>query len=138
LPRLETGYRSQGILGQRYKGFHIGVIVPLWENKHKVNAAKQNFEYAVLNAESNKLKYRAEIREYYDLLEIRRKMLLEYRELLATLNNSTLLNKALDLGQITVVQYFYDESFYFTAYDKYLQTEWEYQQALARLYKFQL
>jgi hypothetical protein len=52
------------------------------------------------------------------------KMVQEYKELLSTLNNTILLSKALALGQITVIQYFYHESFYFTAYDKYLQAEW--------------
>jgi hypothetical protein len=62
----------------------------------------------------------------------------DYKDLFATLNNTELLNKALTLGQITIIQYFQDESYYFSAYDKYLQMEWEYQQAVARLYKFQL
>jgi cobalt-zinc-cadmium efflux system outer membrane protein len=138
LPKIETGYHSQGILGQSYKGVHAGITIPLWENKNKLNAAKANLEYAVSNTETHRLAHRLENKQYYEQLSIRLKMLQEYKELLSTLNNTTLLNKALSLGQITIIQYFYDESFYFTAYDKYLQAEWEYQQAVARLYKFQL
>lgn len=138
LPKIETGYHSQGILGQSYKGFHAGISIPLWENKNKLNAAKSNLEYANSNAETHRLNHRLENKQYYDQLDVRLKMVQEYKELLSTLNNTTLLNKALSLGQITIIQYFYDESFYFTAYDKYLQAEWEYQQAVARLYKFQL
>lgn len=138
LPKIETGYHSQGILGQSYKGFHAGITIPLWENKNKLNATKSNLEYASSNAETHRLNHRLENKQYYDLLDVRLKMVQEYKELLSTLNNTTLLNKALLLGQITIIQYFYDESFYFTAYDKYLQAEWEYQQAVARLYKFQL
>lgn len=62
----------------------------------------------------------------------------EYRTLLSTLNNTALLNKALSLGQISTIQYFQDESYYFSTYDKYLQMEWEHQQAVARLYKYQV
>lgn len=138
LPKIETGYHSQGILGQSYKGFHAGITIPLWENKNKLNAAKSNLEYAVSNTETHRLGHRFENKQYYEQLDIRLKILKEYKELLSTLNNTILLNKALTLGQITVIQYFYDESFYFIAYDKYLQAEWEYQQAVARLYKFQL
>lgn len=138
LPKIETGYHSQGILGQSYKGFHAGITIPLWENKNKMKAAKSNLEYANSGAETHRLNHRLENKQYYEQLDVRLKMIQEYRELLVTLNNTTLLNKALSLGQITIIQYFYDESFYFTAYDKYLQAEWEYQQAVARLYKFQL
>lgn len=138
LPKIETGYHSQGILGQNYRGFHAGITIPLWENKNKLNAAKSNLEYAVSSTETHRLGHRHENKQYYEQLDVRLKMVQEYKELLLTLNNITLLNKALALGQITIIQYFYDESFYFTAYDKYLQAEWEYQQAVARLYKFQL
>ena len=138
LPKIEAGYHAQGILGQSYRGFHAGIIIPLWENKNKLNAAKSNLDYAVSSTETHRLNHRLENKQYYDQLDIRFKMMQEYKELLSTLNNTILLNKALALGQITIIQYFYDESFYFTAFDKYLQAEWEYQQAVARLYKFQL
>jgi outer membrane protein TolC len=138
LPKIETGYHSQGILGQSYKGFHTGISIPLWENKNKLNAAKSNFEYATSSAETHRLNHRLENKQYYEQLDVRKKMIAEYKELLSILNNTTLLNKALSFGQITIIQYFYDESFYFTAYDKYLQAEWEYQKAIAKLYKFQL
>ncbi|MBA2498940.1 MAG: TolC family protein [Chitinophagaceae bacterium] len=138
LPKIETGYHSQGILGQSYKGFHAGITIPLWENKNKLNAAKSNLEYTVSITQTHRLEHRLENMQYFEQLDVRLKMIQEYRELLSTLNNTALLNKALELGQITIIQYFYDESFYFTAYDKYLQAEWEYQQAVARLYKFQL
>lgn len=138
LPKIETGYHSQGILGQSYKGFHAGITIPLWENKNKLNAAKSNLEYTVSITQTHRLEHRLENMQYFEQLDVRLKMIQEYKELLSTLNNTTLLNKALALGQITIIQYFYDESFYFTAYDKYLQAEWEYQQAVARLYKFQL
>ena len=138
LPKIEAGYHAQGILGQSYRGFHAGIIIPLWENKNKLNAAKSNLDYAVSSTETHRLNHRLENKQYYDQLDVRFKMMQEYKELLSTLNNTILLNKALALGQITIIQYFYDESFYFTAFDKYLQAEWEYQQAVARLYKFQL
>jgi outer membrane protein, heavy metal efflux system len=138
LPKIETGYHSQGILGQSYKGIHAGISIPLWENKNKLNATRSNLEYANFNAETHRLEHRFQNRQYYEQLDVRRKMLQEYEQLLSTLNNTTLLNKALVLGQITIIQYFYDESFYFSAYDRYLQAEWEYQQAVARLYKFRL
>jgi outer membrane protein, heavy metal efflux system len=138
LPKIETGYHSQGILGQSYRGFHAGITIPLWENKNKLNAARSNLDYSISNAETHRLEHRLENKRYFDQLDVRLRILQEYKELLLSLNNTGLLNKALALGQITIIQYFYDESFYFTAYEKYLQSEWQYQQAVARLHKYQL
>jgi outer membrane protein, heavy metal efflux system len=38
LPKFETGYHYQAMLGQRFNGLHLGLTIPLWENKNKVNA----------------------------------------------------------------------------------------------------
>ena len=114
------------------------MVIPLWENRNKLKTTQSNLDYTNAAAETHILEHRLENRQYYEQLDVRLKMIQEYKELLSTLNNTVLLNKALALGQITIIQYFYDESFYFTAYDKYLQAEWEYQQAVARLYKYQL
>jgi outer membrane protein, heavy metal efflux system len=138
LPKLETGYRSQGILGQSYKGFHSGISIPLWENKNRVKAAQANLDHATANAETHILEHRLENKGYYYQLAVRLNSMQQYQQLISTLNNTALLNKALQLGQITIIQYFQDEAYYFAAYDKYLQMEWEYQQALAMLFKFQL
>jgi len=138
LPKIETGYHSQGILGQKYRGAHAGVTIPLWENKNRLKTAQANLDYATSNAETHIVQHRLENKGYYEQLAVRLKSMQEYKDLLATVNNTALLNKALRLGQITIIQYFQDEAFYFSAYDKYLQLEWEYQQALAKLYRFQL
>lgn len=113
-------------------------VLPFWENKNKLNTAKANLKYATSSVETHLVEHRLENKQYYEQLDVRLKMVQEYKELLLTLNNTILLNKALALGQITIIQYFYDESFYFTAYDKYLQAELEFQQAVASLYKYQL
>jgi len=138
LPKIETGYHSQGILGQSYKGIHAGITIPLWENKNRLKAAQANLDYATTNAQTHILEHRLENKGYYDQLAVRLKAMQDYKNLFATLNNTELLNKALTLGQITIIQYFQDVSYYFSAHDKYLQMEWEYQQAIARLYKYEL
>ena len=138
LPNLETGYHSQGILGQSYRGFHVGMAIPLWENRNRLKAAKAELDYATEAALAMRLEHRMENRQYYEQLEVRRQQLQEYRDLLQSLNNAYLLEKALKLGQITVVQYFNEESFYYSNYDKYLQVEMEYHKALAQLYKYLL
>jgi outer membrane protein, heavy metal efflux system len=138
LPKVEAGYHSQGILGQRYHGFHLGLSLPLWENRNKLPAATARYQYADAAAYAHLQEHKTSIRQYYDQLTILRRNLSEQEAMLSTLRNRQLLNKALDYGQITVIQYFYEESFYFEAYDGFLLAEWEYQQAQARLFRFQL
>lgn len=138
LPKMEAGYRSQGILGQNYRGLHVGVTVPLWENKNRLNAAKAGYAYAQNVAESHRLEHRLTNKQFYDQLEVRKNLLQSHQQMIQSLHATALLSKALMAGQITVIQYFYEESFYYATYDKYLQTELEYHIALVKLLKYQL
>jgi outer membrane protein, heavy metal efflux system len=138
LPKIEAGYHSQGILGQSYRGVHAGITVPLWENKNKVKAARASFDYATTNAETQRLAHRLENKQLYEQLEVRKNAMQEYNRVIVSLRNTELLDKALRLGQITIIQYFLDQNYYFSTYDKYLQLELEYHKAVAELYKFSL
>jgi outer membrane protein, heavy metal efflux system len=138
LPKIEAGYHAQGILGQSYRGLHAGVTIPLWENRNKVKAAEANLDHAKANEESHRVEHRFENKQSYEQLEVRRNYMLEYASLMSSLNNLSLLEKALRLGEITIIQFFQDQNYYFSTYDKYLQLEWEYHQAVARLYRFTL
>jgi outer membrane protein, heavy metal efflux system len=42
LPKVEAGYHSQAILGQTYQGAHLGISIPLWQNKNTIKAEKAN------------------------------------------------------------------------------------------------
>lgn len=138
LPKLEAGYHSQSILGQSYKGAHAGITVPLWENRNKIKAAKLNEQHAAENVIRHRLEHRMENKEKYDLLSMRRKGMQEFIAVFQSLNTDYLLNKSLQFGQITVIQYFQEEAYYYGAYDRYLQLELDYERALAELYKFSL
>ena len=138
LPKIETGYHSQGILGQSYRGVHAGITIPLWENKSRLKVAKLNVDYATERINTHRLEHRMENKEFYDQLAVRQKAMDDYRSLFNSLNNQYLLDKALQLGQITVIQYFQEESYYYAAMDRLFQLELEYHKALAQLYKFRL
>jgi outer membrane protein, heavy metal efflux system len=135
LPKPEAGYHSQSILGQSYKGFHIGSSIPLWENRNRVRLEKANLVYSQLLSAAHLVEHRNENRRLYEEYLSRKSSLEEYRELISAMNNAALLNKSLRLGQITVTEYYMELSYYYSAYDKYLQMELEYQLAIAELYK---
>lgn len=138
LPKMELGYHYQGILGQTYSGFHTGISVPLWENKNIVKQKKSQLLYSEsqLIAHTNEHYYHIKhIYERYTNLKI---TLLEYQSIFGTLNNTALLNKALALGEITTMQYLMEMNFYTEAQTDFIQTEKEYHDTIAELYKYLL
>jgi outer membrane protein, heavy metal efflux system len=138
LPKIETGYHSQAILGQSYRGIHAGVTIPLWENKNKVKAAQASLEYSEEKVSAHRVEHRLENKRFYDQLAVRLNAMWEYQRLVGELKNTELLDKALQLGQITIIDYFRDQSYYFMSFDRYLQMEVEYHKTVAELHKFTL
>ncbi len=138
LPDLSLGYNYQGVQGANYSGVYAGVSIPLWNNKHKVKAAKSNLEYQSLNLQSATLIVQVEFEKQYNEYEL---LLLKYNELknsLSNLNSGDLLLKGYENGEFSFMQYYIELSFYNDAYDTLLKMESDLQQRKAQLLKHQL
>lgn len=138
LPKFEAGYHYQGILGQRFNGIHAGVTLPIWEQKFRKEAQQAQVLFTDLQLQSHMNEHFFEIRELYDRQASLKQSLDEYRTAIASVSNTALLDKALQLGEITTIEYFLEMSFYQNALLHYLRTEREYQAAVAELMKYRL
>lgn len=138
LPKLETGYHYQAILGQRFNGIHFGLTIPLWGNKNKVKAQQANLAFNDFNLQDHLNEHYYDIKQKYEKQSNLKITLTEYETLFASLNNVELLDKSLSLGQISTIEYFMEMTYYYDALNNYLKTEKEYYQTIAELYKYQL
>ncbi|MFH1320474.1 MAG: TolC family protein [Bacteroidota bacterium] len=138
LPKMETGYHSQAILDQNFQGAFFGITIPLWENKNTVKFQKAQVLFSELQVEQHKNEHSYETRQLYENYQNLKITLDEYQQLLSTINNTELLDKALKLGEISSIEYFLEISYFYSSYDKYLELEKEYHQTIAELYKYQL
>jgi hypothetical protein len=138
LPKIQAGYHFQSILGQQYQGAHLGLSIPLWENKNKVKAQNANLVLSNLQIEEHRTEHYYRNKQLYEQYLNFKKIVEEYQSLLSNTNNIELLSKALDTGEISSIEYFMEQSYFYSAYDKSLLTEMELQKVIASLYKFQL
>jgi outer membrane protein, heavy metal efflux system len=138
LPKIVTGYRYQAILGQQFNGVHIGLTIPLWENKNIVKAKQAELIMNEANLQLHLNEHYYDIKQKYERMTNLKITLDEYRTLFSSLNNVTLLDKALSLGQISTIEYFMEMTYYYEALKNYLKTEMEYHKVVAELYKYLL
>jgi outer membrane protein, heavy metal efflux system len=138
LPKLEAGYRYQGILGATFQGFHVGTTIPLWENKYRVRQKEAELSFAGLQWIDYQNERYYSLKQRYEQYEKLASTLQEYREVLGTLNSIAYLDKALALGHISTIEYFLESNYFYMAYTNYLQTENEYYQVMAELLRFRL
>jgi outer membrane protein TolC len=138
LPKMELGYHYQGILGQTYNGIHTGVSLPLWESKNTVKLQKAKMTYAesALTEHTNEHYY--EIKQLYGRYESLKSILTDYEKINQSVEPIKLLDKALAVGQISVLEYFVELNYYNNTYNSYLEIEKEYYDVVAALLKYQL
>ncbi len=138
LPKMEAGYHYQGILGQKFSGFHAGISIPLWEQKNTVKLKKQEKLFAELQLQDHLNEHYYEIKQLYEKYISLQSTLKQYQEALGAFSSSELLKKSLSLGQISSIEYFMEMSFYRNVYLNYLQTEMQLHSVIAELLKYKL
>ena len=138
LPKFEVGYHYQGILGQRFNGIHAGLTLPIWEQKYRKREQQANVLFTNLKLQSHLNEHFFEIKELFDRQDALKKSFNEYSSVIASISNITLLDKALRLGEITVIEYFLETSFYQNALLHLLKLEKEYHVTLAEIMKYRL
>jgi len=138
LPKLEAGFRSQELLGQKLQGIHLGITVPLWENKNTIKHQKAHLLFNDFEIEEHHNEHHSEIKQQYNQYKSLAISIKEYNEILPQLNNIKSLKKALDLGEISTIEYFTELNYFYKSYDNFLKLEKSYHQIIAELHKYEL
>lgn len=138
LPDFEVGYEAENSEEGNYRGIKAGMSVPLWQDKNKVKLANLEAEFVESNAIATEKLLQNEVRRTYNTSEKLRKMLKEYELTMDRHINVEYLDKALKLGELSVIDYFTELSFYYETEDAYLQIEKEYHLQYAKLNSFLL
>lgn len=113
LPKLSGGYYSETVLDQQFKGFLVGITVPLWENANELKQAKSEVLFAEADAARFASIQHKEIMQKLDQLESLKKQVENLEEALGMVNDQELLKIALDMGEISLSEYIYGSDFYF-------------------------
>lgn len=139
LPGLEVGYRlNTATGGDRFNGFIVGVSIPLFSNRHKVRQAKAESRSARLQVENTTSTVENELQALYNQAANLKTSIGEYDRIFRTQNNLALLNKAIQAGQISMIEYFVDVTTYYQSMQNYFQLQNQYQKVMAQLYRFRL
>lgn len=138
LPKLEGGYHQQAILGQTYEGFHFGMTIPLWENKNKVKTQRAQLTFSEFAIQEHRTQHYFENKRLYEQYLHWRNTYSQYREILDSANNEELLDKALQHGEINLIEYLMETRYFYDAINRSLEAEKELQSSIASLLKFQL
>lgn len=136
LPKLNAGYMSEKAGGEQFQGLIVGVSIPLWENKNTVKYAKANTDAMQSYAVDSKIVFYNHLMSLYEKAKSLQLNTDDYRTQLSKYEHSELLKKALDKGQITLIDYMLELSIYYTSQNNLLEMEKDLNLCLAELYQF--
>jgi len=138
LPKLEAGYRYHAILGQYFNGLHTGINIPLWEKKNTVKLRHQQNQFFDVQSRAHTVGRFYEAKGLYLRAVNLQTQLNEFQQGLQEVSAAPLLDKALQAGQISTLEYFLELSLYYGSIDRFLQLELQYHEALTQLFKHEL
>ena len=133
LPKFTAGYMSENVVGQRFQGVTVGVSVPLWENKNRIKQAKAQVRATETTLEDNKIQFYNRLHNLFTRSSGLQANALKYRNDLSSYNNKALLKKALDSGEISLLNYLLEIEFYYDAMNKVLEAERDFSLSMAEL-----
>lgn len=133
LPKFTAGYMSEKVVGQRYQGVSLGISIPLWSNKNQVKQAKAAVAAAQSREADTKQQFYSQLQIQYSKAMGLKTTADKYRKSLANVNNTILLKKALDAGEISLLDYMVEMGLYYDNVNQTLAAERDYQLAFAEL-----
>jgi outer membrane protein TolC len=133
LPSFSAGYMSEKVVGQQYRGVMLGVSIPLWENRNRVKQAKAAARAFESHEADGRQQFYSRLQMLYGRIVGLKTTAEACRRSLATASNAELLKKALDAGEISLLDYILEMSLYYSTVNRALEAERDYQKACAEL-----
>ena len=135
-PAFSLGYVHAFEDRTHFNGFSVGLRLPSFSIKKKNRVAALEAEAMSLESSFEADKQRAEMQALYEEALALSRALESYRSLTGDESYLRLLDKSFNAGQITVIDYLNEINLFITARIGYLDLEYRYNLALARLNRY--
>lgn len=106
LPKFSVGFQGEYLLGDNFQGVVVGMSIPLWANKNKVNAAKARHQASVQAAETARTTYTARMHQLFEQAKGLEMVEQRYTHALESHPIMKLLDKQLGIGRINLTDYY--------------------------------
>lgn len=137
LPKIQAGYMSEDVVGEQFRGVALGLTLPLFENKNAVKYAKAK-TFAVQSAETDsRQQFYNNLKALHTKAGSLQNSLNDYRSNLQKFNNSALLQKALDNGELSLAEYYLELTVYYESFNRLLDIEKSLNETVIELFRYQ-
>ncbi|MDR0728513.1 MAG: TolC family protein [Prevotellaceae bacterium] len=132
-PSFSVGFVSEQTVGQRYQGVSLGLSIPLWENRRRVKQAAAAVRAAEARQTDAALQLYTRLQTACYRAQSLRAIAAGYRQSQTSADNTERLQKALDAGEISLLEYLMEMELYYAALQQTLDAERDYRKAATLL-----
>ena len=120
LPQFKAGYGQETILEGSYRGVLAGISIPLWQNKNTVKYAKSQQQATESSAFAYSQQLKSNIAAKFQVAISLKNNFDGYQKVAESIQSQVLLQKSLNSGNISVIEYYRELSSWYETYDRYL------------------
>ena len=132
-PGFSVGYSHDFEDGSHFNGLTLGMSLPVWSRRHKTAAASAKKLAAEYNVEQRRAELEASIDRLWHEAQSAEEMMGELGPLVEGVNNLELLKKALDGGEMNLLNYLQEVNYFLQARIDFLQLEKSYRLSVMEL-----
>lgn len=133
VPKFEVGYKHEFSPGEKFNGVTVGLSIPIFSNRNNVKRAKAMQTAAKLDVQAAQVEASVVLSEMYRKAEALHASLGRYGSMPSMEEYESLVRRALDAGEINVVDYFSEVYTYYDVLESRFRLETEYRISLARI-----
>ena len=134
MPEFTVGFQGEYIKDNNYSGPSIGLSIPLWGNtRRKVKAARATQVASQLSLADTRQQQLSTLDQLYMQATDLNATTQQLKDHLAATTNDALLRRSLEAGQLSVLNYLLEQSFYYSARTALLEAERDAQLAVSQV-----
>lgn len=132
-PGFRLGYVHAFEEGTHFNGLSVGLSLPIYSRRHAVNSARYLAEAAQFENSVARIELESNVAADYASAEKLHRQMEQYAPLVENVNNLALLRKALDGGEMSLLDYLQETNYFLAARTDYLTLNRDYLLAAIRL-----
>jgi outer membrane protein TolC len=123
LPKMSVGYMGEFVGSEHFQGISVGMSIPLWHNKNRVKQAEAAAIASAQTAEDNRLQYYHHLKSLHNQAIGLQQCVALYTSSLKENSNESLLMKAFEKGELTLLEYLLEMEYIYDCQQKQAEAE---------------
>ena len=134
LPKFSLSFIAERNRNESSEAVMVGFNIPLWENLNRVRVSQAQLRASEFAMRDIQIQLYSQLKSQYTKAISLQQHIREFRQALTEYNNESLLKRALDAGEISLLEYLQEIEYYYEIMNNMLETERDFELIVAQFW----